>query len=103
MLPWSSKSKNQGVKRNGFTQPQYSIQHTKRYHILCYKDKTQDLHSSFIETKSTILESWIFTSMKAESLNNTENINGYTLKWLGFTQDIETLVFMFHLSIMSTD
>jgi hypothetical protein len=43
------KVKESGLRENGLAQPHYSIQHIEGYDILCYKDNTQDLHSSINE------------------------------------------------------
>jgi hypothetical protein len=57
-----AKVKEQVLREKGLAQPHYSIQHIEGYDLLCYKDNTQDLHSSVIETKSTVQVPWIFTS-----------------------------------------
>jgi hypothetical protein len=49
-----AKVKEQVLREKGLAQPHYSIQHIEGYDLLCYKDNTQDLHSSVIETKSTV-------------------------------------------------
>jgi hypothetical protein len=43
------------LREKGLAQPNYSIQQIEGYDLLCYKDNKQDLHSSIIETKSTVL------------------------------------------------
>jgi hypothetical protein len=45
-----AKVKEPGLRENGLAQPHYSIQHVEMYDLLCYKEYTQDLHSSIIET-----------------------------------------------------
>jgi hypothetical protein len=50
-----AKVKNTGQREKGLAQPHYSIQHIEGYALLCYKENIQDLHSSIIETKSTVL------------------------------------------------
>jgi hypothetical protein len=47
-----AKVKKPGLRENGLAQPHYSIQHIGGYDLLCYK---KDLHSSIVETKSTVL------------------------------------------------
>jgi hypothetical protein len=46
-----AKAKQPGLRENVLAQPHYSIQHIEGYDLLCYKDNTQDLHSSIIEIK----------------------------------------------------
>jgi hypothetical protein len=50
-----AKVKELGLREKGLAQPHYSIQHIEWYDLLCYKESKQDLHSSIIETKSTVL------------------------------------------------
>jgi hypothetical protein len=56
-----AKVKDIRLREKSLAQPHYSIQHIEGYDLLCYKDKKQDLHSSIIETKKTVLVPWIFT------------------------------------------
>jgi hypothetical protein len=46
-----AKVKEPGLREKSLAYPHYSIQHIKRYALLCYKDNKQDLHSSIIETE----------------------------------------------------
>jgi hypothetical protein len=50
-----AKVNEPGLIEKGSAQPHYSIQHIEGYDILCYTDNQQDLHSSIIETMSTVL------------------------------------------------
>jgi hypothetical protein len=50
-----ANDKEPEIKEKGLAQPHYSIQHIEGYDLLCYKEKQQDLHSSIIETNSTVL------------------------------------------------
>jgi hypothetical protein len=50
-----AKVKEPRLREKGLAQPHYSIQQIEGYDLLCYKDIIQDLHSSSIETKSTVL------------------------------------------------
>jgi hypothetical protein len=61
-LIFKEQAKVKGLREKGLSQPHYSIQHIEGYDLLCNKDNKQDLHSSIIETKSTVLVPWIFTS-----------------------------------------
>jgi hypothetical protein len=45
-----AKVKDTRLREKGLAQPHYSIQNIEGYHLLCYKDNKQDLHSSIIET-----------------------------------------------------
>jgi hypothetical protein len=50
-----AKAKEPGLREKGSSQPHYSIKHIGGYDIRFYKDNKKDLHSSIIETKSTVL------------------------------------------------
>jgi hypothetical protein len=47
-----AKVKEPRLREKGLAQPNYSIQHIEGYDLLCYKDNTQDLHSSIIDTNN---------------------------------------------------
>jgi hypothetical protein len=49
-----AKVKEPGLREKGLAHPQYSIQSIEGYNLLFYKGKKQDLHSSIIDTKSTV-------------------------------------------------
>jgi hypothetical protein len=42
--------KEPGLREKGLAQHHYLIQHIEGYDLLCYKEYTQDLHSSIIKT-----------------------------------------------------
>jgi hypothetical protein len=50
-----AKIKRKRLREKGLAQPHYSIQHIEGYDLLYYKDNKKYLHSSIIETKSTVL------------------------------------------------
>jgi hypothetical protein len=50
-----AKVKQPELKEMVQAQPHYSIHHNEGYDLLCYKQNKQDLHSSIIEVKSTVL------------------------------------------------
>jgi adenylosuccinate synthase len=50
-----AKFKEPGLREKGLAQTHYSIQNIEEYHLLCYKDNKQDLHSSIIETTTKSL------------------------------------------------
>jgi hypothetical protein len=54
-LIFKEQAKVKGIREKGLAQPHYSIQHIEGYDLLCYKENKQDVHSSIIETKSTVL------------------------------------------------
>jgi hypothetical protein len=54
-LIFKEQEKVKGLREKGLAQPHYSIQYIEGYDLLCYKDNKQDLHSSIIEKKSTVL------------------------------------------------
>jgi hypothetical protein len=54
-LIFKEQAKVKGQREKGLDHPHYSKQHFEGYDLLCYKDNTQDLHSSIIETKSTVM------------------------------------------------
>jgi hypothetical protein len=55
-LIFKEQAKVKGLREKGLAQPHYSIQHIEGYDLLCYKEKIYiPLHSSVIETKSTVL------------------------------------------------
>jgi hypothetical protein len=45
----AGKVKKPGLRENGLAQSHYSVQHIEGYDLHCYKDNTQNLHSSNIE------------------------------------------------------
>jgi hypothetical protein len=57
-----TKVKDTGLREKGLDRPHYSIQHIEGYDLLCYKENKQNIHSSIIETNSTVLVPCIFTS-----------------------------------------
>jgi hypothetical protein len=61
-----AKFKDTGLREKGLAQPYYSIKYIEGYGLLCYKDNKQDLLSSIIEKKNTVLVSWIFTSSRTD-------------------------------------
>jgi hypothetical protein len=50
-----AKVKDTGLIGKVLAQAHYSIQNIEGYDLLCYKDKKEDLQTSIIETKSTVL------------------------------------------------
>jgi hypothetical protein len=51
-LIFKEQAKVKGLRQKVLAQPHYSIQHIEGYDLLCYKDNTQDLQSSIIDTNN---------------------------------------------------
>jgi hypothetical protein len=98
-----AKVNQPGLREKGLAQPHFSIQYIEGYDLLCYKEKKQDLHSSIVETNNKEYCPWYHEYLLHPGQTRTEKTIRNTMTWPGLTQDVEHLLFMFHLSSMSND
>jgi hypothetical protein len=93
-LIFKEQAKVKGLREKGLAQPHYSIQHIQGYDLLCYKEKIYIPQSG--RQHQRVL-SWYHEYLFHPGQTRTEKTIRNIMTWSGLTQDVEPLLFMFHL------